>query len=133
MRGAIGRAITPRIRVRVDAFTIEFNDKIPVYSYQTCSLLNCAPAQHEAHYAGSVSGVVVNGLVNIDPHGIGYLVGGAGLFSANELHLGVSAGAGLTVPVGQRLRGFAEARWIGPFSNRAVASWVVPITIGVRY
>jgi hypothetical protein len=133
LRGAIGRVITPRVRVRVDAFTVQFNDKIPVYPYQPCSSLDCAPVQHEAYYAGSVSGVAANGLVNIDPHGVVYLVGGVGLFSANELHLGVSAGAGLTVPVGLRLRGFAEARWIGPFNRRAVASWAVPITVGLRY
>ena len=70
--------------------------------------------------------------MNIDPRGILYLVGGAGLFSANKLQSGLSAGAGLTVPVGRRLRGFAEARWLGPLGSRAVASWVVPITIGLR-
>jgi len=133
LRAAIGRSVTPRIRVRVDAFTIRFNDKIPVYPYQPCSSLDCTPVENKAHYEGNVSGVAATGLVNVDPRGVFYLVGGAGLFSANELHLGVTAGAGLAIPIGARLRAFAEARWIGPFSTRAVAPSIVPITVGLRY
>jgi hypothetical protein len=145
LRVAIGRAITPRVRVRVDAFTMQFNDKVPVYAYLPCISPGCAPAQRESAYSGNISGMTVNGLVNIDSHGFVYEVGGAGLFLdadavfkydvplRSELRLGVSAGAGLTVPLPGRLRVFAEARWNGPFGTRGVAPWIVPITLGLRY
>ncbi len=145
LRAAIGRAITPRVRVRVEAFTIRFNDQIMVYEYQPCASFDCAPGDHEARYEGKIGGAAATGLVNVDRRGLFYLVGGAGLFfDANavfdfgvplksELRLGVVAGAGFTVPIGGRLRGFAEARWNGPFGNRAVAPWIVPVTVGLRY
>ncbi|MHB0962990.1 MAG: hypothetical protein ACYC5V_07280 [Gemmatimonadaceae bacterium] len=144
LRAAVGRVITPRVRVRVEAFTIQFNDKIPVYTYLPC-VSYCAPVDHEARYEGNASGVAATGLVNVDSRGVFYVVGGAGLFFnadaisrfdaslMSELRLGVVAGAGLTVPIGGRLRGFAEARWNGPFGNRAVAPWIVPVIVGLRY
>ncbi len=145
LRVAIGRAITPRVRVRVEAFTIRFNDEILMYAYQPCASFDCPPVQHEARYEGKIGGAAATGLVNVDRRGVLYMVGGAGLFfDANavfdfgvplksELRLGVVAGAGLSVPIGGRLRGFAEARWNGPFGNRMVAPWIVPVTVGLRY
>ena len=144
LRAAVGRVITPRVRARVEAFTIQFNDRIPVYAYQPCAS-DCAPVDHEARYEGNASGVAATGLVNVDSRGVFYVVGGVGLFFdadavsrfgaslKRKLRLGVVAGAGLTVPVGARLRAFAEGRWNGPFGNRAVAPWVVPVTVGLRY
>lgn len=145
LRAAIGRTITPRVRLRVDAFTLQFNDKIPVNFYLRCTFPICSTAAHEAAYEGNVSGMAVNALVNMDRRGLFYLVGGAGLFFdadavfkfdvplKSELRLGVTAGAGFTVPLGARLRGFAEARWNGPFGSQNLAPWIVPVTLGLRY
>ena len=130
LRAAIGRAITPRVRVRVDAFMIQFNDEVQVYP-NPCPSFGCGSLQHETHYDGRVSGVAATGLVAIDPHGILYVLGGASHLFANERHLGLTAGVGFTVPVGARLRAFAEARWIA-FSTSYLAPSAVPITVGLR-
>lgn len=148
LRAAIGKAITPRVRVRVDAFTIQFtdNDNVQVCPYSPDSFPGCGSLQHESSYSGNVSGMTATALVNLDRRGFTYVVGGAGMFFdadvvfkyhyplRGELRLGVSAGAGLSVPVGPRLRAFAEARWNGPFrSNNIEAPWIVPVTLGLRY
>jgi len=131
LRAALGRAITPRVRVRLDAFMMRFNDKIPVYPY-SCPSFDCVYVQHETLHEGRVGGVAATGLLNIDPHGILYVLGGATHLFANERHPGLTAGAGLTVPVGVRPRVFAEARWM-TFSTRYFAPRAVQITVGLRY
>jgi hypothetical protein len=75
--------------------------------------------------------------VNVDPRGIFYVIGGAGLYEvygpATELHLGVSAGAGTAVPVGARLRAVVEAHWHGLLGATSGSPWLVPVTVGLRY
>lgn len=131
LRAAIGRALSPRVRVRVDAFMIQFSDKIPVYPY-SCPFSDCVDVQHATHYDGVINGVAATSLVNIDPRGILYVLGGASHLFANEKHLGLTAGVGLTVPIGVRLRAFAEVRWMA-FSTSYMPPSAVPVTVGLRY
>jgi hypothetical protein len=132
LRAAIGRAVTPRVRVRVDAFMIQFNDKIPVCAYQPSDSLDCSYTQDQALFDGKVSGVAATGLLDIDRRGILYVLGGVTHVFANERNLGVTAGAGLTAPAGVRARVFAEARWM-TFSTRYLAPRAVQLTFGFRY
>ena len=134
LRASIGRAVTPRLGVRVDAFTLfQFEPNVPIDQYQPCSTSSCTATHHDAIDDGRVVGAAANGLVNIDRRGIVYVIGGAALFRNNEMHLGVLAGAGLAVPLGVKLRAVAEARWLGPLSSRGLNRSMLPITIALRY
>ena len=84
-----------------------------------------------------MSGLIANGLVNVEPRGILYAIGGAGLYNVRaqttEWHFGASAGAGIAVPVTAHLRAVVEARWHGVLGNTSGSAWLVPITVGLRY
>lgn len=88
-----------------------------------------------------VSGLTANGLVSVDPRGILNVIGGAGLYNADlvnlrpstEWHFGVSAGAGIAVPVVSHLRAFVEARWHGLLGDTSGPLQLVPITVGLRF
>jgi hypothetical protein len=83
----------------------------------------------------------MNGIVELDPRGIFYLIGGAGLEEAfghgirnyNETHLAALFGAGFAVPIGKRLRAVLEGQFHQTFGATAGTPWFVPVTIGVRY
>lgn len=134
VRASIGRVVAPNVRVRFDLFTSEFDHNVQFYP--PCAYPGCTHAYYNTQSMG-VAGLTVNGLVNIDPRGIVYVIGGAGLYDVHgtnhELRAGVSAGAGIAVPVGVRLRAVVEARWHGLTSTTVGPSWLVPITVGFRY
>jgi hypothetical protein len=92
-----------------------------------------------------VAALSANWLVDVDPRGILYGIGGAGVYDVDDrsqksgVSLGVSAGAGIAVPVGGGLRAFVEARYhvlrieqvlLG---TTARPPWIVPVTFGVRF
>lgn len=78
--------------------------------------------------------------LSVDPRGILYVIGGARLYDVNGVnapttawHFGVSAGAGIAVPVAPHLRAFVEARWHGLLGTTSGPSQLVPITVGLRF
>lgn len=136
VRASIGWKVAPNFRWRIDAFTSQFdskdNSRIP------CPSFGCSPSDYVN--AERVDGLTASGLVSVDPRGIFYVIGGAGLYDVNnagltvpERHFGVSAGAGITVPMGSRLRAVVEARWHDLLGNPPGPTWLVPITVGLRY
>jgi hypothetical protein len=131
---SIGRELASKFRVRFDAAVTQFDHEMPVFP--PCPIGGCTQSFYNTKTNG-VIGLTANGLVNLDPRGIVYLIGGAGVYNAYvpsaELHIGVSAGAGIVVPVGARLHAFAEARWHDLFGGTLGPSWLVPITVGLRY
>ena len=134
IRASIGWEISPNFRWRVDAFTSQFDAKTTLSL--PCSTFGCPPSAYIEFER--VNGLTVNGLVNVDPRGILYVTGGSGLYDVQTgtlegWHLGVSAGAGIAVPVAGHLRAVVEARWHGVLGTTAGPSWLVPITVGFRY
>lgn len=144
VRASLGHRLAPRVRVRFDASVSWFDEKLQWYP--PCPYPGCnGPAfQHGTAYVAALS---ANWLVNVDPRGILYGIGGAGVydvdgyngFQQNGVTLGVSAGAGIAVPVGGGLRAFVEARYhvlridqvlLG---TTARPPWIVPVTFGVRF
>jgi len=134
IRASVGRQIAPHFRWRIDAFRSEF-DATRQY-YPPCPPPGCTHLYYETRSV-SVTGLTANGLVNVDPRGVVYVTGGAGLYAADatssELHLGVSAGAGIAVPLGARLRAVVEGRWHGLLGATDGPPWLVPITVGLRF
>jgi hypothetical protein len=134
IRASLGGQVAPRVRWRVDAFTNEFDHDMQFYP--PCAFPGCL---HPYYHAQSVSvdGLTANALVDVDPTGILYVVGGTGLYDlrgpATELHMGVSVGAGIAVPVVARLRVVVEARWHALLGATAGPSWLVPLTFGIRF
>jgi hypothetical protein len=134
IRASIGRQIAPNFRWRIDAFTSQFDHNVQFYP--PCAFPACTRPYYNAQSVG-IAGLTANGLMNVDPRGIFYVIGGTGLYEvygpATELHLGVSAGAGIAVPVGARLRAVVEAHCHGLLGATSGPPWLVPFTVGLRY
>jgi hypothetical protein len=134
LQASIGWRVEPKIRLRVDLLTSQFDVKEMVNT--PCSSFGCSGPVFSFH-SESVNGVTANILADVDARGILYLIGGAGLYDVHtqttERHFGVSAGAGIAVPMGSRLRGVVEARWHSLFGATAGPTWLMPITVGLRY
>jgi len=134
IRASVGSQIAPSVGWRIDIFTSEFDHNVQFYP--PCAFPGCT---HPYYHAQSVSvdGLTANGMVNLDPRGVFYVIGGAGLYDlrgpATELHLGASLGAGIAVPVVSRLRVVVEARWHGVLGATAGPPWILPITVGLRF
>ena len=119
----------------MDADFAQFDDAVQYYP-------PCAPpgCTHTSYYTQTnfLAGLSVNALANLDRRGLGYVVGGGGAgfggdASTDALHLRVTAGAGVAIPSGDRLRLVVEARWLGLVGGTQKASWLIPFTVGVRY
>ncbi len=139
VRASIGRQFTPDFLIRFDAFTNQFAETVPLVSRlnnpgPVCN--GCPPPVYSRPYNG-IAGLSASGLVNVDARGMFYVIGGAGFYDtyggAPRLSTGVSAGAGVSVPVGGRFRAFVEAREHFLFGANSQPPWLVPITVGLRY
>jgi hypothetical protein len=133
-RASIGWQAATNFRWRIDALTNEFDNKTILA--QPCPSFGCSgppvygPSEH-------VNGLTANGLVNVDQRGILYVIGGAGIYDAHaqkeDWLFGVSAGAGIAIPVVPHLHAVVEARWHGLLGSTSGPTWFVPITVGLRY
>ncbi len=133
LRASIGWQVAPNFRWRIDAFQSQFDAKSPIVA--PCPYFGCAASY--SMEPERVSGLTVNGLWGVEPRGVLYVVGGAGLYhvqlgTSEQWPLGVSAGAGLALPLAARVSAVVEARWHGMFGVTAGPTWLVPITFGVR-
>jgi hypothetical protein len=132
MRASIGWQISPEFSWRIDLFTNQFD--VTSHVVAPCPSFGCLM---NAPHSESVSGLTANGLLNLDSRGIAYLIGGAGLYHVQtadaDWGFGLSAGAGIAVPVAPHVRVFAEAAWHGLLGLTPGPSSIVPITIGLRF
>jgi hypothetical protein len=133
-QGSIGWRVEPRVRLRVDVLTSPFDVRSTVT--QPCPSFGCSGPGY-SYNSESVNGLIANALLDLDERGILYLIGGAGLYDVHtqstERLIGMSAGAGLALPMGPRLRAVVEARWHGLLGATSGPSSLVPITVGLRY
>jgi hypothetical protein len=138
-RVSLGHQLEPRVRVRFDAIAGWFDERY-VLTHPPCPSppTSCSGYSNE-HDNASVAGLSANWLVNVDPRGILYGIGGAGLYdvnissNGNDVGVGVSAGAGISVPVSAGLRAFVETRYHVLFGTTAELPWIVPVTLGIRF
>ncbi len=139
IRASLGWQLAPRVRLRFDAFTSQFDDSVQLPPPICLAIYVCAPFYNVEPVR--VAGLTANGLLNVDPRGILYVIGGAGFYDVYGrpgshdagLRVGVSAGAGISVPVGGRLHAFVEARHHELLFATTQPPWLVPITVGVRF
>jgi hypothetical protein len=133
-RVSVGPQLASNFLLRIDGIMSQFVDSVQFYP--PCPFPGCTHAYYNAQTV-NILGVVANGILNVDHRGIFYLIGGAGAYDVNardhDLHMGLSAGAGIAVPVGPRLRAVAEARWNGLVGGTTGPSWFAPVTFGLRY
>jgi len=134
LQGSIGWLVEPKIRLRVDVLTSQFDVTSTVNL--PCVSTGCTGPGYSFH-SESVNGLTANVLGDLDARGILYVVGGAGLYDVHtqskELLFGISAGAGIAIPMGTRLRAVVEARWHGLLGGSSGPTWLMPITVGLRY
>ena len=131
-RASFGWQVAPKFRWRIDAATYQFDANHGVVFLYPCPSFGCGGDQ-----SARVNGLTANGLVSLDSRGIFYVIGGAGLYSVTlqttDWRAGVSAGAGIAIPVASQLRVVVETRWHSLFGPAPGPRWLVPITIGLRY
>jgi len=133
VRGAVGKQIGPRFSLRLEVGAARFNDPVSLVSYSNCATPSCDSASHASEYSGNVTSTFVTGVLSTNTRVEGFLLAGVGAVTASGTHQGATFGAGLALPLHGRLKAVLDARWIGPLSSRAVAPWIVPVSIGLRY
>jgi hypothetical protein len=138
VRGSIGRQITPRFLLRFDGFTSQFDETITTYVYPPCAQgVVCNAIPYSVVQSQRIAGLAANGLANVDSRGILYVVGGAGLYDtyggSARWNIGVSAGAGIAVPISGRLHAVVEAKFHDLLGATYGPPWLMPITVGLRY
>jgi hypothetical protein len=141
-RASIGRELDSRFSLRLDAFTSTFSRADSTQLFPPCAFPGCTQSYYNVqHQSFGAAGLTMNGLMNLDPRGLFYLIAGTGVVDAfghtpsgsNEFHLAASGGAGIAVPIGARMRVVVEAQFRGLLGASSVTPWVLPLTIGVRY
>jgi len=133
VRVSVGWPLSSRVIFRVDGFLSRFDVKTELN--EPCPFTGCGP--FISHSTGGEGGITANALLNIDPRGIFYVTGGTGLydlyFGPERIRWGMSAGAGIAVPVGKSVRIFAEARDHVLLGGDSGPSKLIPVTLGVRW
>jgi len=133
-RASFGQPVRPGLSIRLDADFTQFDNTVQFYP-------PCAPpgCTHPSYYTQStfLAGLSVNALANLDSKGVFYVVGGGGLGVGGDdvdtgLQLRMSGGVGVAIPAG-RLRIVAEARCLGLIGATPNGSWLIPLTVGIRY
>jgi hypothetical protein len=139
-RLSAGGRVSDNLLLRFDLFDAQYDRNDRAVALPPCPVEGCSsPAV--PRLTTSVAGLTVNGIAELDRRGIVYLIGGAGLDEAfghgttsfSETHLGVSFGAGVAVPIGNRLRAVLETQFHSMLGPTSGTPWFLPITIGVRY
>jgi hypothetical protein len=134
LRGSIGQALAPKVRLRFDADAMFFGLSEPLA--EPCPSTGCPHSFYDVHTRG-VLGFTANGLIDVDPRGLVYVIGGVGVYDTNardnSLHVGGSAGAGIAIPLGPHYRAVIETTWHGLAPRGTGPSWVAPITLAVRF
>lgn len=133
VRGAVGKQVGPRFSLRVEVGAARFNDPVSLVSYSNCATTSCGSSAQASEYSGNVTSTFVTAALSTNTRVEGFLFAGVGAVTASGTHQGATFGTGLALPLHRRLKAVLDARWIGPLSSRAVAPWIVPVSIGLRY
>ena len=134
LRASFGQQLSQHFSMRYDAFTTQFDGRTAISA--PCPPNGCGGTIYDTKSEGII-GLAANVIATLDRRGIVYLIGGTGAYDvraqSTTLLFGVSAGAGLSVPVGSRMRAVVEARWLGLLGSASGPTSLMPITIGFRY
>jgi hypothetical protein len=141
----MGRVVSPRFSLRFDASISRPSRREPsnfagIFCIQnpppgTCCGI-CPLESRDARV--DVASLTTNVLLALTPVNRGgrvYVIGGAGPYYVQHpaiVRFGVGAGAGCSLPLGRRARGFLEARYQHLFAAPQL-SWMAPVTVGVQF
>lgn len=135
-RGAIGRSLNNRVRLRFDANVMIFRlqQQFPV----PCPSTGCPNPVYDAHrLIRGTTAVTASGLLGLDPRQTFYLIGGGGLYNAetqvNSFHVGALAGVGIAVPLRSHHRAIMEVVWHGLAPKTNGPTWLIPVSLGYRF
>ena len=151
-RLSVGRRIADHIILRLDAFANQSSetDTASFGGAGGCiAASGCSDVWSVNRLTKGVAGLTMNAILELDPRGIFYAIGGTGIDDAhgttatdafghgtatyNEMRLGASLGAGVALPIGARLRAILEARAHRVIGATAGPQWFAPISVGLRY
>jgi hypothetical protein len=141
VQASVGRHLRPSLALRFDAFASQFADTRGTVIYNLpCRFPGCGAGTPGFVKPIGVVGVAANGVKTVNPQGTLYVIAGGGAYylyrhpsAAGAVRVGVSAGAGVSVPMGSRLRSFVEARYHRMLDAPSLPTWLVPVTFGIGY
>lgn len=149
IQASVGRQYKGRLGWRIDAFASEFDLTQPsdwagvmcVANPPPGTCCGICPLSNTKGHVG-LTGISANQFVGLTPQAFllgAYLIWGAEVDyfyrhpnAQGTVCLGASAGGGVTLPVGGRLRAFVEARYHGLINAPSQLGWLVPLTAGLR-
>ena len=151
-RLSVGRRIADHLLLRLDAFVSQSseNDTTWLPGAEACiAASGCSVVWSANHLTKGVAGLTMNAIVELDPRGVFYVIGGTGVdnayghtpagagdpatFSYNDVRLAASLGAGIALPIAAHLRATVEARVNRIIGATSGTQWFAPIAIGLRY
>jgi hypothetical protein len=150
VQASVGRRYHGRLGWRIDAFGNQFavtepTDFAGVLCVQhpppgTCC--GICPRSSTTGHVG-VAGMAVNQFVTVTPAALPigmYIIWGAETdylyqhpSAQGALRLGASAGGGVTLPLAGQMAAFVEARYHHLFDAPSEPSWLLPVTVGIRF
>ena len=134
VRVSIGEETASQLSWRFDGVASLF-DHQKLY-YPPCPSNGCGGPSY-LHETNSVVGVEANALLTFDSRKRFYLLAGTGIYNASitaaEQHIGVSAGAGVALPAGARMRVVIDAHWTALLGGGSAPASIAPITVGLRF
>jgi hypothetical protein len=149
-QASVGRQLTGRLGWRLDVFVSRFDLTQPSHFAGVMCAYNPPPGTccgicplGTSKGPVDVTGLAASEFVNVLPSAFGlgmYLIGGVETdylyqhpVAEGAVQLGLSAGAGVTVPVGDRRQAFVEARYHRLLGAPSQLTWLAPVTVGLRF
>jgi hypothetical protein len=145
LQASVGRQFGDQFGVRLDAFVNHFAVQESSIKLYMCPAGVLCPRSQNTVFTDpvGVTGLRASGLFNVDPPGAGlrmYLIAGAGAYYFYQhpsiegaVRPGFSAGAGFNVRVFQRSRLFVEGVYNRILGAPSQPTWLLPLTVGVRF
>jgi hypothetical protein len=141
----VGRPVSPRLSLRFDGSISrpslrEPSNFVGILCAQNpppgtcCGICPLESTQARVDVASLTANVLL-ALTPVNRGGHLYVIGGAGPYYVSQpaaIAFGVGAGAGWSLPLGRRARGFLEARYQRLLASPQL-SWMAPVTVGVQF
>ncbi len=149
-QASVGRQLTRRFGWRLDAFVSRFDLTQPsdfagvlcVYNPPPGTCCGICPLGSSKGLV-NVTGLTASEFVSVLPSAFKlgmYLIGGLETdylyqhpVAEGTVRLGLSAGAGITVPVGDHRQAFVEARYHRLLGAPSQLTWLAPVTVGLQF
>jgi hypothetical protein len=134
LRGSLGSEIASRLGLRVDADALLFRMRTPLSL--PCADTGCSTTLYTSQSRG-IAAINANVVIAVLPHDVVYVTGGLGadevFAQSNSVHVGGTAGFGVSIPVAQHGKLFGEVAWHAIHGVSDGPSHLVPVGLGYRF